>query len=114
MIDMHAHWRPAEIADALRARTKEPRIVRNQDGVEVLKRRMGEEPLAKAFDDVEFHLARMDRQGVRPACCRCSARSAGSSRSRWRCRGRCAASSTTGCRGSARNRAASPPSPRCR
>ena len=25
---------------------------------------MGEEPLAKAFDDVDFHLARMDRQGV--------------------------------------------------
>ena len=37
MIDMHAHWRPAELIDALRARTKEPRIVRNQDGVEVLK-----------------------------------------------------------------------------
>ena len=65
MIDMHAHWRPAEVADALRARTREPRIVRNEDGVEVLKSpRMGEEPLAKAFDDVEFHLARMDRQGV--------------------------------------------------
>jgi aminocarboxymuconate-semialdehyde decarboxylase len=65
MIDMHAHWRPAELADALRARTKEPRIARNQDGVEVLKAgRMGEEPLAKAFDDVDFHLARMDRQGV--------------------------------------------------
>jgi predicted TIM-barrel fold metal-dependent hydrolase len=65
MIDMHAHWRPAEVADALRARTREPRIERNQDGVEVLKSgRMGEEPLAKAFDDVEFHLARMDRQGV--------------------------------------------------
>src|SRR6266851_4382451 len=65
MIDMHAHWRPAEIAEALRARTREPRILRNQDGVEVLKSpRMGEEPLAKAFDDVEFHLARMDRQGV--------------------------------------------------
>jgi hypothetical protein len=31
MIDMHAHWRPAELIDALRARTKEPRIVRNQD-----------------------------------------------------------------------------------
>ena len=27
MIDMHAHWRPAEIADALRARTREPRIL---------------------------------------------------------------------------------------
>jgi predicted TIM-barrel fold metal-dependent hydrolase len=65
MIDMHAHWRPAELADVLRARTKEPRIVRNQDGVEVLKAlRMGEEPLANAFDDVDFHLGRMDRQGV--------------------------------------------------
>src|SRR5215469_14928280 len=65
MIDMHAHWRPAQLADALRARTREPRIVRNSDGVEMLKSsRMGEEPLANAFDDVDFHLARMDRQGV--------------------------------------------------
>src|SRR5437762_13339083 len=65
MIDMHAHWRPAEIADALRARTREPRILRNQDGVEVLKSpRMGEAPLAEAFDHLDFHLARMDRQGV--------------------------------------------------
>src|SRR5882672_4508778 len=64
MIDMHAHWKPAEVADALRARSKEPRIFRNPDGVEVLKSRMSEEPLAKAFDDVDFHLSRMDRQGV--------------------------------------------------
>ncbi len=64
MIDMHAHWRPAELTDALRARTREPRIVRNAEGVEVLKSRIGEEPLSKAFDDVNFHLARMDRQGV--------------------------------------------------
>jgi predicted TIM-barrel fold metal-dependent hydrolase len=64
MIDMHAHWKPAEVADALRARAKEPRIVRDQDGVEVLKTRMSEEPLANAFDDVDFHLGRMDRQGV--------------------------------------------------
>lgn len=64
MIDMHAHWKPAEVADALRARTKEPRILRDRDGVEVLKTRMSEEPLASAFDDVEFHLGRMDRQGV--------------------------------------------------
>ena len=62
MIDMHTHWRPAEAADALRARTREPQIVRNQDGAEVLKGRMGEEPLASAFDDVAFHLDRMDRQ----------------------------------------------------
>jgi predicted TIM-barrel fold metal-dependent hydrolase len=65
MIDMHAHWRPAEVVDALRARTREPLIVRNADGVEVLKSRgMGEAPLAEAFDEVEFHLGRMDRQGV--------------------------------------------------
>jgi predicted TIM-barrel fold metal-dependent hydrolase len=66
MIDMHAHWRPAELADALRARTREPRILRNPDGVEVLKGpRMSEEPLAQAFDQVDFHLDRMDRQAVR-------------------------------------------------
>jgi len=64
MIDMHAHWRPAEVADALRSRTREPRIVKNAEGEEVLKSRMGEEPLAKAFDDVAFHLGRMERQGV--------------------------------------------------
>ena len=65
MIDMHAHWRPAEVADALRARTREPHIVRNSDGAEVLKMpRMGEQPLAEAFDNLDFHLARMDRQGV--------------------------------------------------
>jgi len=64
MIDIHAHWRPAELIDALRGRTKEPRIVRNQDGVEVLKSRTGEEPLSKAFDNVEFHLAKMARQDV--------------------------------------------------
>ena len=65
MIDMHAHWRPAEVADALRRREREPRIVKNQDGVEVLKApRMDEQKLADAFDDVQFHLARMDRQGV--------------------------------------------------
>src|SRR5437764_7265314 len=65
MIDMHAHWRPAEIADALRARTREPRILRNPDGVEVLNAgRMGEVPLADAFDDLGFHLARMERQEV--------------------------------------------------
>src|SRR6266516_228117 len=65
MIDMHDHWRPAEIADALRASTREPRIRRNSEGAEVLKApRMGEAPLAEAFDDVDFHLARMARQGV--------------------------------------------------
>jgi len=30
MIDAHAHWKPAEVADALRARGKQPRILRNE------------------------------------------------------------------------------------
>jgi predicted TIM-barrel fold metal-dependent hydrolase len=64
MIDMHAHWRPTEAADALRAREREPRIVRNDDGAEVLKYRGGEEPIAEAFDSVEAYLERMDRQSV--------------------------------------------------
>ena len=64
MIDMHAHWKPAEVADALRARDREPRIARDDSGAEVLKTRMGDEKLATAFDDVAFHLDRMDRQGV--------------------------------------------------
>src|SRR4026207_1725062 len=67
MIDMHAHWRPAELIDALRARTKEPHIVRNPDGVEVVKSRIGEEPVSKAFDDVEFHRARRARRDVSPS-----------------------------------------------
>ncbi len=64
MIDMHAHWRPAEVLGALRERTREPRIVRNDDGVEVLKTRVGEELVSEAFDSADAYLERMDRQGV--------------------------------------------------
>jgi predicted TIM-barrel fold metal-dependent hydrolase len=64
MIDMHAHWKPAEVADALRARTKEPRIACDQGGAEMLVSRMGAQPLADAFDDADAHLAQMDRLGV--------------------------------------------------
>src|ERR1700686_59233 len=65
MIDMHAHWKPSEVADALRARTREPRIVRGADGVEVLKApRMADTALAEAFDEAVVELARMDRQDV--------------------------------------------------
>lgn len=63
-IDMHAHWRPPALIDALRARSKEPRILRNAAGVEVLKTRMGEQPVDKAFDDASQRLAEMDRQGI--------------------------------------------------
>jgi predicted TIM-barrel fold metal-dependent hydrolase len=65
MIDMHAHWKPSELAEALRARTREPRIVRGTDGLEVLKApRMPDAPLAEAFNEAVVELARMDRQDV--------------------------------------------------
>src|SRR5256714_6369165 len=65
MPELYARWRPAEVPDALRACPREPGIVRSREGVEVLQAgRMGEAPLAEAFDDVDFHLGRMDRQGV--------------------------------------------------
>ena len=67
MIDMHAHWRPAEVSDALRARTREPLVTRNKDGVEVVKSRTGEELLSDAFDSAESYLARMDQHArLRP------------------------------------------------
>src|SRR6201996_552817 len=64
MIDMHAHWKPSEVADALRARTREPRIVR-VDGGEVLKAaRMPDAPLPEACNEAAVELTRMDRQDV--------------------------------------------------
>ena len=65
MIDMHAHWKPSEVADALRARTREPRIVRGTDGTEMLQApRMADAPLAEAFNEAMVELARMDQQDV--------------------------------------------------
>jgi predicted TIM-barrel fold metal-dependent hydrolase len=65
MIDMHAHWRPAGVAEAMRSRTKEPRIVKNPDGTEIVKSRMGDQPVSEAFDDAASYVAQMDRQGVK-------------------------------------------------
>ena len=63
-IDMHAHWKPLALIDALRQRTAEPRIMRNGDGVEVLKTDRFEVPVEDAFDDADKRLAEMDRQGI--------------------------------------------------
>ena len=66
-IDLHAHWRPAALAEAMRARTEFPRIERNAAGIEVIKTRNTEEPVADAFDDAATRLAEMDRQGITTA-----------------------------------------------
>lgn len=63
-IDMHAHWGPPELMDAFRARTTPPHIVTNDEGVEVIRSRRGEQPAAGMFDDLETRLAEMDRHGI--------------------------------------------------
>jgi aminocarboxymuconate-semialdehyde decarboxylase len=66
-IDMHSHWRPAALIEAMRQRTSEPRIMKNAAGVEVIKTRNTEEPVATGFDDVPTKLREMDRQGISTA-----------------------------------------------
>ena len=63
-IDMHAHWSPPELIDMYRARAKPPQIVVNDDGVEVLKTRRGEQAFDDMFDDLDTRLAEMDEHGI--------------------------------------------------
>lgn len=64
IIDMHAHWRPPALIEALHQRTEPPHIVTNEDGVDVLRSRMGDTPVAEAFDNLDQRLAEMDELGI--------------------------------------------------
>ena len=66
-IDMHSHWRPPSLIEPMRQRQTAPHIVRNAEGIEVVKTRNTEEPVSGAFDDVQTKLAEMDRQGITTA-----------------------------------------------
>lgn len=66
-IDVHAHWRPAALIEAMRARTAFPRIVTNAAGLEVIQTRNTEEPVADGFDDPSARIAEMDRLGISTA-----------------------------------------------
>ena len=66
-IDMHAHWRPAALIEAMRQRTEVPRIMRNAEGIEVIKTRNTEEPVADGFDNPATRLGEMDRLGISTA-----------------------------------------------
>ena len=63
-IDMHAHWRPAALADAIRRRTVPPLIERNEKGEEVLRDQRRSIPVAGMFDDMDARLSSMDRFGI--------------------------------------------------
>ena len=66
-IDMHSHWRPPALVDALRARDAPPLVETGADGRDVLRTKAARTPLAEAFDDVEARLADMDAHGVTTA-----------------------------------------------
>jgi predicted TIM-barrel fold metal-dependent hydrolase len=64
-IDMHSHIVPKGLADALRARTKPPMIIRGEDGKEYMNSLLNSRAaLPEGFDSVESRLAEMDRNGV--------------------------------------------------
>ncbi len=66
-IDMHAHWRPPELIDALRSRPAPPKIDKNSEGVEILNDGRWNLPVEEAFDDVEKRVAEMDELGISTA-----------------------------------------------
>ena len=64
-IDMHSHIVPKGLADALRARTKPPMIIRGEDGKEYMNSLLNSRgELVPGFDSVEKRLAEMDQNGV--------------------------------------------------
>ena len=63
-IDMHSHWMPEELMDALRSRTEPPYIFRHTDGREYLKQLRGEIPLEPNFSAAESRIKLMDETGL--------------------------------------------------
>ena len=67
-IDMHSHWRPPALIEALRDRAGPPHVVAAGDGgAEVLRMRHGDMAMGEAFDDLDRRLADMDEHGVSTA-----------------------------------------------
>ncbi len=66
-IDMHSHWRPPALIDALRARTTPPLIETDENGEEVLKSPRGVVPVSESFDDLDQRLVEMDKHGISTA-----------------------------------------------
>ena len=66
-IDMHSHWRPPALIEALRERAEPPHVVAAVGGAEVLRSRHGDTAMGEAFDDLDQRLADMDEHGVSTA-----------------------------------------------
>ncbi len=67
-IDMHAHFVPKGLSDALRQRSKPPMIKRGEDGREYQHSMLGAgRPLEEGFDSIEKRIAEMDANRVERA-----------------------------------------------
>jgi len=64
-IDMHAHWFPQALADALRLRSSRPRIYKKEDGREFMEG-LFDAPM-RPLEKLEDRLADMDRNGIERA-----------------------------------------------
>ena len=64
IIDMHAHWRPQALADAMRKRSSPPLIETNAEGKEVYRDHRRSVPAHTMFDDMDARLASMDRYEI--------------------------------------------------
>ena len=63
-IDLHTHYVPASLADALRARSEPPWIDRTPDGGEVLHLPVGRLAFSDAYIDMAARLRFMQRTGI--------------------------------------------------
>ena len=63
-IDMHSHWFPKTVIEALRARSIPPLIERTDDGADLLRITRGAIRLESDHSDLDDRLAIMDRNGI--------------------------------------------------
>lgn len=63
-IDMHSHWFPPSLADALRARTGAPRLVADESGRDHLKLPRGSFPMPPHYSELDHRLKSMDECGI--------------------------------------------------
>lgn len=67
IIDMHAHWRPQALAEAMKKRSKPPLIEKNAEGKDIYRDQRRSVPAHTMFDDMDARLASMDRYGISTA-----------------------------------------------
>lgn len=65
-VDMHSHWMPEALVEALRRRSEAPRVATGEDGREYLYSSFTP-TLMPGRDDIQARIAAMDRNNVRTA-----------------------------------------------